>query len=724
MRPPFRSHAAHHPGYVPAHPLRARGGGMRGWDAESWGLGRVCGGHIGPPASPGMHGSGGARKQGGWGSVPRMEGAEARHTDPPPGVRGRGEAHKPGANGLAHAEGTGGWGAWGWAGIAHAEGTEVGAPSLLLRAWAWAGRARGITCAEGTGVHAGRGEVGAGRGALAGLASPGLKGLGYVPSPPVARAGRGGAGRVGWASVSRAEGARGAGVYCPSCASVCAKGGGCDDGDVTGTGSETTCTKGVRRAVCGGRNGAGEEGAGVCLSWNSSYPRLTFGTSMLPLPLPFPFPLPLHTAVLSTQTGDQRQIVPLPAPLRPPHGALFPLLRGQMHRKGITPAPLTPFSPANAPHPTPTCACNRRGRHAHSSPLSAGDACPPAHAPRLAPARAHPGPFSMGNLSPAHASRPAPTRARNRRDGVPTPVPSAQATPAPQLTRLASPLPARTLVPSAWAIPAQPTCPAPPLPRTQQEGRHAHSGPLSAGDACPPAHTPRLTPARACKRRGRHLPWSLQHGRRHTPCPPMPTHATGGRARPPRSPQHGRCQPSPMHPTPPSPCMPGMQEAPRPPPVPSAWAKPSAPGLCASPRPRTPGGGSPRRSRTFPAMQEGRCAHHRRNPAPSFPHPTCAFPRCSKYGVLSPPVYAPRSGEMRARGKAAREEGYTARGVVQPEHGWRMEGSHLPRVHAMGVQAHNPGGGLRVNGRVGASERGYEKEVMACPRVYAEGRVL
>ncbi|KAH9018186.1 hypothetical protein EDB83DRAFT_2320941 [Lactarius deliciosus] len=592
------------------------------WDAESWGLGRVCGGRIGPPALPGMRGSSRARKQGGWGSVPRMEGAEARRTDPPPGVRGRGEVHKPGADGLAHAEGTGGgrgasctpgmqgeggaggearrvgWGA----GVAHAEGTGVGTPSLLLRArvgagWdVWAGL--GSPVLKGPGCARAGARRGVGRGALAGLASPGLKGV---------------------------------------------RGAGGEEGAMRGTqwGRE------VGRSAFGGQ-------WGLQIWWGG----LTFGPLSVwrgrrhtPAPSsPAPF-LPPHTALLYTDRGPK--VVSLPVPItslssRPPPFAQTDAQEGQ-----YTPAPLAPSaretlaqptcpapplparttggdgaypspfspgdaSPANAPRPAPTCACNRRGRRAHSGPLSAGDACPPAHAPRLAPARAHPGPFSTGDPSPAHASHPAPTRARNRRDGVPTPVPSAWATPAPQPTRLASPLPARArggdgAYPSPFST-GDATRPARPCPRTQQEGGHAHPGPLSVGDASPAPCTPPRPPlaCRACRKLRAHHQ-SPPRGLSHRPQVYAPCHA------------------------------------------------------CT-------------------LLEEGR-----------------------KYGVLSPPVYAPRSGEMRARGKAAREEGYTARGVVQPEHGWRTEGSHLPRVHAMGVQAHNLGGGLRANGRsrFGIQERDF-----------------
>ncbi|KAH9043531.1 hypothetical protein EDB83DRAFT_2318017 [Lactarius deliciosus] len=196
----------------------------------------------------------------------------------------------------------------------------------------------------------------------------------------------------------------------------------------------------------------------------------------------------------------------------------------------------------------------------------------------------------------------------------------------------------------------------------------------------------------------------------------MPTHATGGRARPPRSPQHGRCQPSPMHPTPPSPCMPGMQEAPRPPPVPSTWAKPLAPGSCAPPRPRTPGGGSVRLA-SAPSMRGGPMRPPQTRPSPQLSASQPRIPEVQQVRRIQPPgLRAAPGGDVR------KGEGRTRRGVHRTGGGAtraRMaNGGVAPPPYITWVE------GLRANGRVGASEQGYEKEVTACPQVYAEGRVL
>ncbi|KAH9166621.1 hypothetical protein EDB89DRAFT_2075646 [Lactarius sanguifluus] len=332
----------------------------------------------------------------------------------------------------------------------------------------------------------------------------------------------------------------------------------------------------------------------MCLSWNSSYPinRKTPGTNHAttsPIPLLPHSSSPLHTALLYTDRGTKVVPVASPSSRPPPPFAQTDAQEGQYAPASLAPsARATPAQP-HAPRP---CLRTQEGGW-----------------------RAHPGRFSTGDASLAHAPRRAPARARSRREGAPTPVASARATPA-QPTRPAPPLPARarggdgahpnpfskgdatrpslplpahatggtarhpgrfstgdaspahaprpcphtqqkgrraTPGPSARATPAQPTRPAPPLPAHATEGTARHPGPFSTGDASP-ADASRFALARARNRRDG-APTPVPSARATPaqptrPAPPLPARAIGGTARPPRSPQRGRRQPSPTHPGP------------------------------------------------------------------------------------------------------------------------------------------------------------------------------
>ncbi|KAH8988781.1 hypothetical protein EDB83DRAFT_2325620 [Lactarius deliciosus] len=471
---------------------------MHGWDAESWGLGRVCGGRIGPPASSGMCGSSRARKRGVGVVYPAWRGLRLGALTLLREWRGRGGARKPRADGLAHAEGTGGAGRGAWAG----------------------------------------GQVSPGRRELGG------RGRNALPVHLSARKGE----EVGGSGYG---------------------GGGLTFGPLS-------VWRGRQCVEEGGKERGEEEAVWMCLKHT---PRLFLS------PLLSPF---LYTPPPSPhRQGDQRSS-------RPPPFAQTDAQEGHRFSTGNA-------SPTHVPRPAPARARKMRGRHA---PL----------------------PFSMGDASPAHVSHPAPAHVRNRRDGVPTLVPSARETPAPQPTRLAPPLPTHArggdgVYPSPLSTgdATRPAC-----PRMQEEGR------LSVGDASP--HRPPLA-CQACRKPRAHHQSPLR-GLSHRPQVYAPRHARA-------TPGGGSVR---------------LASAPS-----ARGTLPQPPRLRAPPLPHIPddAGGPMRPPQTRPS------------PRLSASHPHIGAGRTA----YSPPRFTRHArGEMRARGRAAREEGYTEGGAVQPERGWRTEG--------------------------------------------------
>ncbi|KAH9059394.1 hypothetical protein EDB83DRAFT_2552280 [Lactarius deliciosus] len=737
----------------PAHPLRAHGGPLH--SPSALGLHRH-------PARRGLRLAAPTLLQACAGVAGRIiSGPMAQPTQ-----RGLVVGAKPPARPAC--EGRAARGVWEWAGIARTEGTGACRPSSYVRGQGRSGAGRGAGLASpalrGRGGAPSlllRARAGAGRGAgrstwaglgWAGLASPALRGPGWRAVPPVACAGRGGAGRVGWAGVARAEetgmarrpfccvrgqergGARGLGwagvarakgtgvAHRPSCCVdwgargpvlparavlplECAGKAGargpshCGRGKACGAELAPPMLKGLgwaRRAAPGVHGRVGE----LRIWWGG----LTFwppvcveeggvqrkgkgeknGTSTLPF-LSFPSSNPLHTAVLPTQTGDQK-IVPLPAPVSPPSSRPPPpFAQTDAQEAQYAPAPLvpsaraTPAQPPGFTHPARARPLPQKGPRTYPRPFNMGGASP---APRACP--------TLPASAMGRTARPGPACALKRRDRAPTPVPSARQ--------------------------PSPCAPPRPCPRTQQEGRCAHPGPFSAGDTSTP-------------------------GPRASPCPcPRTAYATGGTARPSWSPQRGRRHPSPIHPAPPSPRMPGVHRqspprglshrprvyAPRharalpeegvwPTSAPSMRGTlPQPPYLRAPPLPRIPGdaGGPLRPPQTRPSPRLS--ASHLR------------IPELQQGRRTQPPGLRAAPGGRYAQGGGPHAKGGTRNGgQCNPSADSKRRGVTPPpcaRNGCAGEARRNLGGAGCARTEGWAHRSGGAKRVTARPRVYAEGR--